>query len=536
MSISNAADRELVSARTRSRSWQQLWYALPATLALAHAVLFRDYVIDDAYITYTSARHWAQGFGPVFVPGERVEATSSLLWTLLLTPFEWLGVGSLLASKLLGAVFTLWVVLAAPRLLNRMRPDATLLHTLTLSTLIAGCTPFVLWANYGMENGLVALLLLLAISCFGQELERGRGALSALPIFLLETIRPEGFIFIALFVALRVLSATRAPTNWRALLWPWLGALVLSLTAYELAGLLYFGHLLPNPVAAKVSATALARAKDGARYLLAPHALTIFYAFVASCLLALPALFARKARLGVRALLDAWHDHPTYLTALSLGALQLTFTVMVGGDWMPFARFVSHVVPLILTTCVAGYIAIAEQAVSVREELPGILRLLRGAALCGLVWLGVSELRTYRAARVSVAALQEQCDRSLPATVSFLNARASEADFVAAADIGYLGYYFKGHVYDWWGLANEEIARLGQALGNIEPATVLKHRPRFIVLYSNAPVLREDTMVEGIAVASRPFMRSAEFLAHYRQVHTVAFSANRHHVTFERFE
>jgi hypothetical protein len=190
----------------------------------------------------------------------------------------------------------------------------------------------------------------------------------------------------------------------------------------------------------------------------------------------------------------------------------------------------------VLTTLVAGYSAVAGQAASVSLELPGIARLLRAAALLAVIAFGASELQANRALHSSIAALQRQCDHALPETVSFLNARADQRDTVAVADIGYVGYHFKGRVYDWWGLANEEITRLGQALGNIEAATVLKHRPRFIVLYSNTPALTPTSMAEGIAASSRPFMHSTEFLRRYRQVHSVEFSPTRHHVTFERVE
>ncbi len=523
-------------AKAAKASWSQAILALPAVLALLHSLLFFPYVIDDAYITYASARNLAHGFGPVFMAGERVEATSSMLWTLALAPFELLGVGSLLGSKLLGAACAVWVVLAAPALLRRMQPGATLSQQLTLGMLLAGCSAFVLWASYGMENGLVALLLLLAIERFGRELQQGHGSQSALPIFLLQTIRPEGFMFIALFVALRVLWVAPRPGAWRALLAPWLAWIAVCLGAYELSGFLYFGHLLPNTVAAKVGASALARAKDGVRYLISGPSAGLLYTFLGSCLLAVPALLGRRARLGAATLHEAWRDDPYYLTALLVCALQFAFTVMVGGDWMPAGRFVSHVAPLVLTTLVAGYIALAGQAASASAQLPGIPRLLRAAALLVLLALGVNELRANGRVQASVAALQRQCDHALPATVSFLNARANAHDTVAVADIGYVGYRFKGRVYDWWGLANEEITQLGQALGQIDPATVLKHRPRFIVLYSNAPKLTPGTMENGIAVSSRPFLRSAEFLQRYRQVHTVEFSPTRHHVTFERVD
>lgn len=530
------ASAESTVTHVESKLWHARLYILPALLVLAHAALFRAYIIDDAYITYTSARNWAHGFGPVFMPGERVEATSSLLWTLLLTPFELIGIGSPVASKLLGAALALLVVLYVPVLLRRMRPGATGLQQLTLGCLVASCSCFVLWSNYGMENGLVALLLIVAVDRFGGELQAGAGYGSFFPIFLLETIRPEGFIFIALFVALRMLWLLREPRRWRTLLAPWLIPLVLSLLLYELAGYLYFGHLLPNPVAAKVGASALVRAKEGIRYLMVGPSAVVLYTFLGASVIALPALFGRRANIGLRALYEEWRVSPWYLTALLLCALQLLFTIMVGGDWMPMGRFVSHVAPLILTVLVAGYLTLREQAEAVARELPGMAVLLRAAALLVVLLLTLHELRGMRALQQSIGTLQRQCDAALPATVAFLNEHGSERDTVAAADIGYVGYYFKGRVYDWWGLANEEITALKQAIGNIDPNTVLKHRPRFIVLYANAPVLAEATMVDGMALYSRPFMRSAEFLAHYRQVHSAQFSATRYHVTFERVD
>lgn len=59
-----------------------------ASLAAA-AVLFAVqvsqffFLSDDSYITFRYVRHVAQGFGPVWNPGERVEGYSSPLWLVL---------------------------------------------------------------------------------------------------------------------------------------------------------------------------------------------------------------------------------------------------------------------------------------------------------------------------------------------------------------------------------------------------------------------------------------------------------------------
>ena len=130
--------------------------------------------------------------------------------------------------------------------------------------------------------------------------------------------------------------------------------------------------------------------------------------------------------------------------------------------------------------------------------------------------------------------LQSAEERALGGTLAFLNEAASPADAVACSDVGRIGYAFKGRVIDWWGLADEEIARSGQARGQIRAETVLRRRPRFIVLYSNAPELSDTSMQEGMAAFSKPFMRSEEFRRMYRPVFTAEFDPHRHHVMFER--
>lgn len=514
---------------------QRMLRLLPVVCVLGHSALFFPYTIDDAYITYTCAKNLAAGAGPLFVPGERVEATSTLLWTVLLAPFEAIGVGAPLGAKLLGAACALSVVVSAMRLFANMRPSAAPLLQTAVGLLVAASSPFVLWSNYGMENGLAALLLVLSIDAFAAELRAQRGWYSAVPIVLLESVRPEGFLFVALFVALRVLwSLTQ--TERRALLVPWLAALAGPLFAYELWGYLYFGHMLPNPVGAKIAATPLERAKEGLHYVLRGPSSVVFHTFLGSCLIAVPALFARQSSFGLRSLLAAWREHPQYLLALCVAALQISFAILVGGDWMPHGRFLSHVSPLVMVTLVGGYAQLSEHAAAVADRLPGVLKLLRIGAVAALLGLLGFEIRSARAVRGPVAELEQATERSLGGTLAFLNQVASPDDVVACSDIGRIGYSFKGHVYDWWGLANEEITRLHQALGNIDPATVLKHRPRFLVLYSNQPTLTLQTANSGMAVYSRPFLRSREFLEHYRQAHSAAFSADRYHVTFERID
>ena len=78
--------------------------ALIARLGLGDVAVFG---IDDANITHTYARNIAAGYGPVFYPGgERVEGSTSTLWTLI-TAAIWAVAGQApLAFLALSAVVT----------------------------------------------------------------------------------------------------------------------------------------------------------------------------------------------------------------------------------------------------------------------------------------------------------------------------------------------------------------------------------------------------------------------------------------------
>ena len=79
--------------------------AIPVIVYLAHAAVFRHWLIDDAGISFTYSRNLAQGFGLVAQPGAPpVEAYSNFLWVVLLTPFFLFRIFEPYATlKLLGA-------------------------------------------------------------------------------------------------------------------------------------------------------------------------------------------------------------------------------------------------------------------------------------------------------------------------------------------------------------------------------------------------------------------------------------------------
>src|SRR3972149_11992101 len=76
--------------------------ALATLVVLGWGILWWQYTIDDAYITFQYARNVAIGNGPVFNTGERVEGYSCPLWVFLLAGIDRLGVDVIRFSKVVG--------------------------------------------------------------------------------------------------------------------------------------------------------------------------------------------------------------------------------------------------------------------------------------------------------------------------------------------------------------------------------------------------------------------------------------------------
>lgn len=500
-----------------------IWVPVLVALALLgfHVSFFLPYTIDDAYITFTVARNIAHGHGPVFVPGENVEATSSLLWASLLAPFELATFSSIGPAKGLGFISAAGTIVIAVRLLKRLRVAASGTALTITGITIASCSPFVLWSMYGMEHGLVALLLVTSIYLFDNESRAGRGWASAIPVALLEAARPEGVAFVLFFVGARLVRAAVGLPSPARYLKPWLVGLLLPIAAYETWGLWFYGHMLPNTVAAKIDGSWIVVIKRGLYYVLHDGSASTFWLFAVTfallpvvMLTAVPALRTGAGR--------GWlASQFTLLLLFGVIALQTLFTILVGGDWMPHARFLSPVAPLAIVVCAAFVLS-----------QTGPLKAVAVAAALGFAVYNA--VATRNVVRGAVKHLQTSEDRALGGTVAFLNERASAADAVACSDVGRVGYEFKGRVIDWWGLADEEIARSGQALGQIRPETVLRRKPRYIVLYSNEPELSATSVREGMAIFSRAFIASEELGRNYRPVFTIEFAPLRHHVVFER--
>jgi hypothetical protein len=290
--------------------------ALALVVSALRALVAERQTVDDVFIFLRYARNLASGGGYAFDPGQPVEGTSSVAWTLALAlawRTGWRGLG---AAKALSLAVGLLVPPACALAVRRALPERPLLAAVP-AVALALDADLATWIVSGMDT---AAWTLACVACVALA-AGGRDRAAAVLLGGLAFFRPEG----PLFAAAGVLALAR---DRRALVRLALLAAVpvVALTVFRLV---YFHDLVPNTFWAKMNA---ADGKDysGGGYVLS--ALT------------------RRPLLLVVLPLAAWVGGraaaPAFRLATALLVASLVFALVAGGDWMPGRRLLVVALPL----------------------------------------------------------------------------------------------------------------------------------------------------------------------------------------------
>ena len=322
-----------------------------ALLALVGHV---EFLVDDAFISLRFARNWVELGTPVFNSfelgpgGQPVEGFSNLLWTALLAvlyragaPFPEL-LGPVQLSMAMGVLIVQLRFVTNELRLGRVGEFASV-------ALLATSAPFVAWASGGMETTLFTLLLTsFLVGLLRRELRRPSDLASlALTAAAVCAVRVEGILWV-LGAAAAVITAESMFSgeglgalrrHRQRLLWVAVAAAV-AVAAQLLWRQATFGEWLPNTVAAKTGGGAEVMGR-GLRQV-ATWAL-VSVTPIAALAMTLPALRhpAGRARVAAGASLF-----------LALGFV--AYNALVGGDWMPFFRFLAPCTPALALLAAVG--------------------------------------------------------------------------------------------------------------------------------------------------------------------------------------
>lgn len=184
--------RAIVGHRLRS-----LWIAAAGAFFVFNVWRYREYLIDDAYISLRYARNWIEGHGLVFNPGEVVEGYTNFLWTVIGALGLGLGLDGMLWWKSLSAIsatLLLW------RLAVLCRDTLGSVETVAVAPwmFLLSLEAFGYWTITGMETMLYACLFVGALGLALRESIVGRRLGSVWIFIALALTRPEGVMVFGL--------------------------------------------------------------------------------------------------------------------------------------------------------------------------------------------------------------------------------------------------------------------------------------------------------------------------------------------------
>ncbi len=406
------------------------WSALGAAAALLPALWMWGFTVDDALITVRYARHLAEGAGWRFnLDGASTDGVTPLPWPLLLTPFARAGaLAVLVRAKLLGLV--VWVVTGAAlgRAVGRA-PGAAWGRASALAVM-ALSIPISAYAVSGMETAVATALATWAV------LLGGRPRATALLAGLAAALRPE----MAPWACVLAVGMTVTGGGGVA---RWIEAVAIAIGPFTLCAVvrtLAWGRPAPLAVLAKPSDL-----EHGFAYAGAACAVTL-----------VPVLVLAPIALG---------RQPRALTIVLAALAHVASVLVVGGDWMPYARLMVPVLPS-LTYAAALIVGDARPAATAARSLV--------AGALGVVLI----------ARGGTSGRKVGPDRE--ALIAVARPALEGSRRVAALDVGWVSAATEADIVDLAGLTNPEIAALpgGHTSKRVDARFLLAREPDTLLVYA----------------------------------------------------
>lgn len=418
-------------------------------------------LIDDAMISMRYARHLAQGHGWVWnIGGKPVEGFTNPGWTLFMAllhlfsfPASKISLVVMIASACillahLAVIFRIGQRLAAP---TAWAPWLAVFIT-------AFYFPLVFWSLRGMEVGLLALLLALAVrlALDAAEGQAIKSRLLAAVFSLALVVRMDALISLAIITGYLFLRSRSAS---RSFVWPLLSLIFTTLAILGFQRF-YFGDFLPNTYYQKISGfSTWVRIKYG---LLAfrDHALRDVL------------LMGLLTLIGLARFKDLRKSENLLLG--SIFAAQCAYSVWIGGDYAEpevdaANRFISLGMPALILLFSLVVERFASDLVPARESRPSLTLGLRAALLLGAAaaaLLSASGPPWLRWQRENAPLLRADIRRVKLGL--FIAQNTSPEAVIAVHAAGQIPYYSERTVIDLLGLNDPVVAKSPPA-GNFYP-------------------------------------------------------------------
>lgn len=482
---------------------------------------------DDVYITLEYVKHFLNGDGLVFNPGERVEGYTNFLWLLLLSGLGAAGVDLESATQHLSLVFGVATLAAtfllaySTKLSGEGLPEPSRASFINAKPLFAAVAPVFLlfnggyhyWTISGMETTFFAFLTTVgAVAALAEKDASRPNYVFAVALSLAALTRPDGWLAFAVLFAFRIARRVLESDA------PFPAALLDQLKAkprlveiavflapnglYEIFRLAYFGHPLPNTFYAKTGFSSVYLA-TGFDYLW-----SFLQRYMLSGALALaPALLALKRKWRTPVAFLYW-----YLFAYTL------YVVSIGGDVLSHHRFFVPLLPFFAALIALGLRGLYYLALS-RKWAPQLaLVLLVAGPPAHEYYRYQDEIPELKRAQILENSLVDKMRRKGLWLNEQMEIRGERLT-AAATTIGAFAYAADAVVIDMLGLTDEYIAHHPEPIPEISGDRTVSWKERNYnvdyVLERDPDYIFFSTGMKPSAFAERALFITPEFHERY---------------------
>lgn len=460
--------------------------AVAAALFVSQTAWLDTVLIDDAYISFSFSKNLALGNGPVYSHGLRVEGYSNFLWVVLVAIPLLIDAAfsPLLAARVMAVPFALMLAWATHRLVL----------VATRSQLAAAAALLVLGANTdlataflsGLETLPYAALVTLGFALYVRSLSEHRPSPLVVPVFVAAALmRIDGMVPLAFVLAFETARRVWCREGSARDLARWALPALAVYAAWFAWRFWYYGLPLPSTYYAKALIPKLLP-RRGAEYVWASLR-------DSGLVVVLPAIG-----------LLLWRRRGELVPVILFVLGHLVYVARVGGDWMPFDRFVLPVVPLALALIAVAATELAEVAAA-RGRAWGV----GAATVSGATFVALGLAMDHRLVnsqgeleKLGGIGEQQRHVAALREAVPFLNAAVPPGRRLVTDYGGVFGYYSHAEIIEQWGLCNAAIATRGNAgginpiYGRTCPECYKELDPEFF--HVEAPIIRPERAFKNV--------------------------------------
>jgi arabinofuranosyltransferase len=473
------------------------------------------YTVEDAFINFRYCENMLQGKGLVFNHGERVEGYTNFLWILVLAlprlilPFP-------LAAKIPGLVSGVLLIY----LLSRMSYNTSSKNYsgAVAALIVAVCPGFHMWSVAGLETVLFTLLIVSGVYFHEKDSPETR-FVSGVMFGLSTLTRPEGILFFGIFLVTIMFINRNKP----GILLNYIAGYLLIIIPHIIFRAAYYNAIIPNTYWVKGH-----RFKGGGlAYFQRYAAMTgVFIIPVAFSGLLIKSLFR------------------SLLPLVAMGTGYLFYVYRIGGDWMPYGRFLLPAIPLFALaagrTCMNACYFSSGSARSVYKNRPFRLKpVFVFLTILSIVVSGVSagyDLLRLRPTRYRGILHWENRHMQDWKTVGvWFRENYSDDTYLSTGLAGVIPYYTGFETLDRGGLNDREIARIIYHSESYDEEkqlveqVILKRKPDIVMIESlsfsmlrPSPVISREILPDNQAFLSLYDLRTSivkgRYFSYYRLI------------------